>query len=131
MRRSILANRIRTPDGTLLESRNMLLTKHKDANGFVYAVSGSWGEIFRDCLPDAPAYEECSLFSDDPHVVLRHDVLWGTYGKGGDDPYKLISVADMTDEHIAAILKTQQQIVPAFKRLLKEEQKFRKENSGT
>lgn len=40
----------------------------------------------------------------DPHEVIRNYVLWGTYGKNGNEPLRYVYVSDMSDEHIRAIL---------------------------
>ena len=37
-------------------------------------------------------------------------MLWGTYGKTGEDPLKWVVLKNMSDEHITAILATQYHI---------------------
>ena len=103
----IVANRIRTPDGTILESmhRHDYVT-YTDANGKEYMVDGGLDYLRRIVHDDAPA-EELSVYSDAPHVVIREVFKWGTRGKDGKQPLKFVVLKDMTTDHIEAILETQ------------------------
>ena len=103
----IVANRIRTPDGTILESmhRHDYVT-YTDANGKEYMVDGGLDYLRRIVHDDAPA-EELSVYSDAPHSVIREVFKWGTRGKDGKQPLKFVVLKDMTTDHIEAILETQ------------------------
>jgi len=57
--------------------------------------------------------------------VLREMVKWGTYGKSGKDRLKWVSVAEMDDEHIMNILRTQLHITSDFRRILIKELEYR------
>ena len=110
----IVANRIRTPDGTILESmhRHDYVT-YTDANGKEYMVDGGLDYLRRIVHDDAPA-EELSVYSDAPHAVIREVFKWGTRGKDGKQPLKFVVLKDMTTDHIEAILETQN--LPSYMR---------------
>ncbi len=62
----------------------------------------------------------------DPHDLIRHFVLWGTYGKNGDEALKYVYVCDMSDEHIRAILGFKKGAL-WMKQILKNELDYRSE----
>ena len=100
----LVYNAIRTPDGTVLESRHRHdYQVHVDKNGKEYMVDGGLDYTRRTVHADAP-YEELSVYTDAPHDIQRQVIKWGTYGKQGDEPYQLKKLADMTDSHIKAVL---------------------------
>ena len=105
-----LANRIRTPDGTILESmhRHDYVT-YIDANGKEYMVDGGLDYLRRNIHDDAP-YTELSVLSTDEHSVIREVFKWGTYGIDGKQPLKYLILKDMSWDHIEAILETQTQL---------------------
>jgi hypothetical protein len=103
----IVANRIRTPDGTILESKHRHdYVTYTDANGKQYMVDGGLDYLRRNLHDDAP-YTELSVYSDAPHAVIREVFKWGTRGKDGKQPLKFVVLKDMTTDHIEAILETQ------------------------
>lgn len=55
-------------------------------------------------------YEDLSIWSYDPFEIIRTAPFWASYGKDGKSPRKMLSLEQMEDEHIEAILKTQHQI---------------------
>ena len=103
----IVANRIRTPDGTILQSmhRHDYVT-YVDKNGKEYMVDGGLDYLRRNVHDDAPA-EELSVYSDAPHAEIREVFCWGTRGKDGKQPLKFVPLKSLTTDHIDAILKTQ------------------------
>jgi hypothetical protein len=104
----ILANRIRTPDGTILQSFHSRDYKsHVDAiDGHKYYIDGgiTWPRYgyVTDCM-----FEDLSVWSDDPHELIREAFHWGTYGKYGNEPLRYIPLKDMEETHIRAVLDTQ------------------------
>ena len=72
----IVSNRIRTPDGTILESmhRHDYVT-YLDANGKEYMVDGGLDYLRRNVHDDAP-YEELSVYDDALHVEIRNVFKW-------------------------------------------------------
>lgn len=121
----LLANRIRTPDGTILQSFNRHDFKmHEDANGETYMNDGGLS-YFRRSKNTVPA-EELSVWSDDPHEVIREATHWGTYGKDGKQPLTYVAIMDMTTEHIQACLDNIQTMHPAFRTVMQNELEYRR-----
>lgn len=124
MSANIVANRIRTPDGTILESmhRHDYVT-YTDANGKEYMVDGGLDYLRRNAHDDAP-YQELSVYADDPHALIRQVFKWGTRGKDGKQPLKYIPLKDLTNDHIKAILETQSQIRDYIRKIFLDELSF-------
>lgn len=100
----ILYNAIRTPDGTIMQSKFVHdYVTHKDANGKYYAVDGGLEYLRRIGSPD---YEELSLTDKDDFSKVREVVTWGTRGKDGKQPLKYKKIKDLETEHVCAILDT-------------------------
>lgn len=105
----LLANRIRTPDGTILESRSVHDYKeHVDTNGEYYFVDGGLSYLRRS-VNTIPA-EELSVTVEDPWQDQRAGFTWGTYGKDGKQKLQYKALQDLTTNHIQAILETQHHI---------------------
>jgi len=127
----ILNNRMKTPDGTILESihRHDYVT-HTDANGKEYMLDGGFDYVRCSANGDE---EMLTVTSDDSHEVIREVVKWGTYGKDGDKPLCYVKVADLNPYHLRAILETQQwHMRPALYKVMQDEAKYRDEQfNGT
>ena len=121
----IVSNRIRTPDGTILESmhRHDYVT-YLDANGKEYMVDGGLEYLRRIVHDDAP-YEELSVYDDAPYALIREVFKWGTRGKGGKQPLTYVPLKDLTTEHIEAILDTQTHIASHIRQIFINELNFR------
>ena len=121
----IVSNRIRTPDGTILESmhRHDYVT-YVDANGKEYMVDGGLDYLRRNVHDDAP-YEELSVYDDALHVEIRNVFKWGTRGKDGKQPLTYVPLKDLTTEHIEAILDTQTHIASHIRQIFINELNFR------
>lgn len=121
----IVCNRIRTPDGTILESMHRHDFKsHPDKNGLIYMVDGGLDYLRRNVHDEAP-YTELSVYSDSPHDVIREVFKWGTRGKDGKQPLKYVPLKDLTIEHIEAILETQDHIQQYIRNIFLDEMIFR------
>lgn len=120
-----LANRIRTPDGTILESmhRHDYVT-YIDANGKEYMVDGGLDYLRRNIHDDAP-YTELSVLSTDEHSVVREVFKWGTYGIDGKQPLTYVILKDMSWDHIEAILETQTQLREHIRQVFVNELDYR------
>jgi hypothetical protein len=122
--RNIVANRIRTPDGTVLHSRHHHdYVTYTDNNGLEYMVDGGLEYLRRTIHEDDP-YTEISVFEDDPFDLIRRAFAWGTRGKDGKQPLRWKLLADLDDDHIEAILETQS-LRPMMLKLFKLEQQWR------
>ena len=121
----IVSNRIRTPDGTILESmhRHDYVT-YVDANGKEYMVDGGLDYLRRNVHDDAP-YEELSVYTDDLHIEIRNVFRWGTRGKDGRQPLTYVPLKDLTTEHIEAILDTQTHIQEHIRKIFLDELSIR------
>ena len=124
-----LANRIRTPDGTILESmhRHDYVT-YIDANGKEYMVDGGLDYLRRNIHDDAP-YTELSVLSTDEHSVIREVFKWGTYGIDGKQPLTYVILKDMSWDHIEAILETQTQLREHIRQVFVNELDYRGKNN--
>lgn len=105
----LLANRIQTPDGTILQSFHRHDYKtHLDANGEYYMVDGGIAYT-RGIVNKVPAKDLC-VYSDDDHSEIRKHFHWGTRGKDGRSPLEYRPLKDLSNLHIKAILETQTHI---------------------
>ena len=121
----IVSNRIRTPDGTILESMHRHdYRTYVDANGKEYMVDGGLDYLRRNVHDDAP-YEELSVYADDLHIEIRSVFKWGTRGKDGKQPLTYVPLKDLTTEHIEAILETQTHIQEHIRKIFLDELSFR------
>lgn len=119
----IIRNAMQTPDGTVIESTfcHDYIT-HLDANGKEYMVDGGMDYIRRTVHSDQI---DLSVHSDDTHDKIRQAPIWGTYGKCGTQPLKRVTLAEMSTNHIEAILKTQTQISETLRNIFKNELIYR------
>jgi hypothetical protein len=128
MKNQIVANMIRTPDGTVLQSFHRHDYKtYTDKNGKEYMVDGGLDYTRRFVHDDAP-YEELSAYSNDPHDVIREAFKWGTRGKDGKQPLTYVPLKNLTVDHIEAILKTQDHIQQYIRNIFLDEMIFRTKN---
>ena len=80
----ILRNIIRTPDGTLLESKTVHdYITHKDENGELYINDG--GKAYLRRSVNIEPYEDLTIYDTDEIEKIREHFLWGTYGKTGNE----------------------------------------------
>lgn len=131
----ILYNAIMTPDGTILQSKSIhdFVSYEDKVSGEVYFVDGGLAYLKRS-VNKVPA-TELSLTTDDPHDVVRQRFTWGTYGKitegdltkgvDGKQQKKYVKLKDLTDQHIANILRTQKQLPDFVQDLFRVELVYR------
>ena len=121
----LIYNAIRTPDGTILTSRNRHdFKEYTDANGKTYMVDGGLEYIRRYVVtPDA---EELSVHLEDGIEHYRNFVEWGTYGKTGTEPLHFVKLCNMSNAHIEAILNDNLRIHPNLKQAFENELEYRK-----
>lgn len=120
----ILSNRMRTPDGTILESKHRHdYVTHLDANGKEYMLDGGLDYVRSSANGDEYLL---TVYSDHPHEMIRLFVKWGTYGKNGDEPLKYVRIADLDPYHLRAIVDTQQKTMrPALAKVMQDEVEYR------
>ena len=121
----LLANRIKTPDGTILESVHRHDYKtYIDKNGLEYMVDGGLEYLRRNVQDSAPA-TEMSVYNTDPHETIREAFKWGTRGIDGKQPLTYVVLKDMTTDHIEAILETQTHITQEIRQVFIDELEHR------
>jgi len=102
--RKLLANVLRTPDGTVLQSCHVHdYAEHVDANGRLYMVDGGVQYIRRTWYEEGNG-EDLSVYTDDPHSKIRDWFRWGTYGKDGKGPLTWKKLKFLSTDHIQKIL---------------------------
>ena len=121
----LLYNALRTPDGTILESRSRHdYIEYKDkVSGEIYILDGGL-EYQRMSINEAPA-ENLAVYTSDEHCKIREVFTWGTYGRDGLQPKKYVLLKLLTDEHLAAILRTQTHLPAEMQNLFQNEILFR------
>jgi hypothetical protein len=121
----LVSNRIRTPDGTILESMHRHdYVCYTDANGKEYMVDGGLDYLRRNVHEDAP-YEELSLYSDAYHQLIREAFRWGPRGLDGKQPLTWLVLKDMATDHVEAILETQTHLRDHIRQVFVNELNFR------
>jgi hypothetical protein len=124
----ILVNMIRTPDGTLLQSKHRHdYVTYMDKNGLEYMVDGGHAYL-RRIVHDEYPYEEMSLYAGDSIETLREYFTWGTRGMRGNQSLTWLKLKDMSSDHIEAILVTQSHISDAVRELFQQELNYRLEH---
>ena len=122
----LVANKIRTPDGTILQSFYTHDYKvHKDKNGLEYMVDGGLEYLRRTVHPDSP-YVELSVYNTDPFDLIRLSFCWGTRGKDGKQPMTWVALCNLETSHIKLIIETQRQVPDYLLNIFKQELEWRK-----
>lgn len=121
-----LYNAIKTPDGTILwcQSGHDYKT-HTDTISKEEYMNDGIGYGVRRSVNTVP-YEDLSIGSNAPFEKVRTAKFWGSYGKDGKSEKRMMSLDEMEDSHIAAILKTQRSIHgTAIEKLFLQEIEYR------
>ena len=126
---NIIRNAIKTPDGTVLESRHVHDYKsHVDVvSGKTYMVDGGLDYVRRSAVDDQV---DLCVYSDSPHDEIREALTWGTYGKDGDQELSYVKLKDMSIDHIQAVLDNVKGIYPQYKEAMENELNYRSERNG-
>lgn len=123
----LVANRIQTPDGTILHSYHRHDYKtHLDANGEVYMVDGGFSYLRRS-VNKVPA-KDLSVWTSDPFEKIREALHWGTRGKDGNQPLRYIPLCEMETDHIKSCLNTQSHMGEVVRKCMMYELQFRDAN---
>lgn len=126
----LLVNMIKTPDGTILESRHRhdYNTYLDTTTGIMYNVDGGlvyltpWGSY------SWKGVENLSVYDNSPHDLIRERFSWGSFGKCGTKAKFYIKLKDMSDAHIQAIIDTQHHISDVMVVMFFNELKYREDN---
>lgn len=124
---TLVLNAIRTPDGTVLESRNRHdYREYTDANGKTYMIDGGLDYVRCSAHKDQ---EWVGCYLEDGHVKVREALTWGTFGKNGDEPYRQVKLSEMSNAHIQACLDTQPRMYKQFRTAMENELAYREEQN--
>lgn len=126
-----LTNKIKTPDGTILESRHQYdHVSHVDKNGERYTIDGGHNAFVARSTNIEPYY---NLSISDTEVVsfrvIRKHLMWGHRGKSGQEPVQYIALADMADDHILNVMLNVKGIDRAYKKQFIRELDYRLKNN--
>lgn len=95
--KNILANKIQTPDGTILTSHHTHdYVVYTDKNGLEYMVDGGLDYLRRNVHEEAP-YKELSVYDDDQFELIRKHFCRGGRGKDGKQPLTFVPLCEMSD----------------------------------
>ena len=119
--RKLIANIWRTPTGEILQSKHRHDFVQDSAGNFIDGGIEGYTRIGGDILNEN--WENLCVYSDDPHEKKRELFKWGS--RGG-----WVTPAEMTTEHIQAVLDTQKQIPEHIREMFVEELKYRKEQKN-
>lgn len=123
--RKLILNRIMTPDGTVLTSKNQHdFRSHRDTiTGELYFTDGGSSYLRRSV--NEVSYEDISIYSDDDFEIIRENITWGSRGKNGDEELYYKPISNMSTNHIKAIL-SQYRLADYMKETFEKELEFRK-----
>ncbi len=97
MERSLILNRWKTPDGTVLISRHTHdFVSHKDANGEDYFIDG--GNEYVRMSVNKEEMENMCVYSDDQFSVIRKVLCRGTFDE--NDKRIWIPLCNMSNPHL-------------------------------
>lgn len=105
--KKLVANRIQTPDGTILWSRFCHdFVSYKDANGVEYVLDG--GNDYQRCYceqdwPEELKSKNISVYNDAPWEIQRDVILRGTFDR--TDGHRIwVPLSKLSDGHLKSII---------------------------
>lgn len=123
----LIANRLQTPDGTILWSRHVHdYVEYQDENGEIYILDGGT-EYVRKSINVVPATSLC-ICSNDDFEVIRQYMLRGTFDKDGNRIW--IPLCKMNNLHLIGVLDYNEnlKITSKFDQFIKKEIEYRKDH---
>ena len=127
----LLANRIMTPDGTILQSYHRHDYKEyvDTSSNELYILDG--GLDYIRCSVNKISAKNLHIYTTDSHDDIREAFAWGTYGIKGDQKRSWIVLKNIENNHIQAILDTQKNIPDHIRKIFIDEQEYRINNKMT
>jgi len=117
----LLVNKWSAPDGTILISRHRHdYVMHTDSEGNLYYLDGG-NEYIRT---SGNLKNEC-VYTDSPFEVIREYFTWCSYGIAGDKPRTITKLKGLDEDHIKAILRTQDHLPKYIKEVFINELEYR------
>lgn len=126
MKRFLVASVFKTPDGTVLHSKNRHdFVIHEDKNGQTYGIDG--GVDYQRLIGDYKNMTDLSVYSDSNFEKIREFLVRGSRGENFDQPLRYVALKDMGDEHLEAVIDYEETHRPTNKYLVfyKQEKEFR------
>ncbi len=100
--RQIVYSAMRTPDGTILESKHGHdYVQHTQEDGKYYMLDGGCNYQRYSSPGD---HEWLTVYADEPFEKVRQYANRGGRGKDGTQPLTWIKLKDMTDEHLEGVV---------------------------
>ena len=127
MEKQLIYSAVRTPDGTVLESKHRHdYVSHLDTNGETYILDGGCDYIRRSI--NKVEAKDLSLYDDAPHEQIREVISRGGRGVDGTEPLKYVLLKDIDDDWLEAIISYEQKLRPnnKFLQIYLAEKEFRK-----
>ena len=124
----LIANRLQTPDGTILWSRHVHdYVEYEDKNGETYILDGG-NDYIRTSLNHIPGKSLC-VYSDDDFETIRKYMLRGTFDKDGNRIW--IPLYKMNDLHLVGVLDYNEnlKITSIYDQFIRKEIEYRKEHN--
>jgi hypothetical protein len=123
----LLANRIITPDGTMLQSKHRHdYVTYTDNNGLEYMVDGGL-EYQRTNVHDDAPHTNASVYDTNPHENIRAAFHWGTYGIEGKLPIRWVPLCALSNKHIHNIRMTCNHLPEHIAKVFTDEEFYRRE----
>ena len=111
MEKQLIYSAVRTPDGTVLESKHRHdYVSHLDTNGETYILDGGTDYI-RTSVNKEPA-KSLALYDDEPFEVIREHIYRGGRGKDRKQPLKYVKLSEIDDEWLDAIISYENEYRP-------------------
>jgi hypothetical protein len=128
--RFLIANRIQTPDGTILWSRfGHDYVTYDDANGEQYMLDGGPDVLsWRTSVNKIPA-KSLQVYSDAPFEEIRKVMLRGTFAESGERIW--VPLYKMNNLHLIGVLDYNENlgIHSRFDQFIEKEIEYRKEHN--
>ena len=132
MERHLLVCRIKTPDGTILESHGGEMASHKDKNGETYFLDllSLQDMLYRTSMNKEKAVD-ASIYTDSPFEEIRENFKRGTWDKEGNRIWK--PLCECSDAHLVNIIKYNNKNCPDapkwYEETIRREIEYRKEHN--
>jgi hypothetical protein len=125
----ILCSKLITPDGTVLHSKHRHdYIEHTDANGEWYMLDGGLSYVKSSVNIVRGTY--ITITTEDSHDLIRDHFVWGSRGKLGDEPLIYLTLKNIEDDHLSAILRTQTWLPKHLVKVFEDESEYRINNVG-
>jgi hypothetical protein len=125
----MIANRIQTPDGTILWSRfGHDYVEYQDANGEFYVLDGGSEDItYRTSVNDEKA-KPMQVYSDAPFEEIRKVMLRGTFDEDGKRIW--VPLYKLNNSHLQSILDYNKdlKIISRYDKFIEMEIEYRESN---